>query len=209
MASTNVIILNRYTQLPVLLDYLEREKLVLLDPKSWEDKNDSLIIEEYKKRASVKYLFALCFVLGHETIHHWKTFSNGSSGCCIEFDAVQLINIFNNDSQLLHGQVKYKKINESKPGSFALGEIPFIKRLPYKLENEYRVIWRGNNQNNFEINVPINIVQRITFSQQMPIPVFETVKSILMDRYPSLKRKIFMSTLYENKTWINNFRVIQ
>jgi hypothetical protein len=54
--------LNRYTNLPVLLDLLEAKRLVLLDPSlSWDDKNDTLIIEAYKEKAKIKNLFALCF----------------------------------------------------------------------------------------------------------------------------------------------------
>ncbi len=54
--------LNRFTTLPVLLDLLERKKLVLLDPKSWDDKNDTEVILAYKKKAKIENLFALCFV---------------------------------------------------------------------------------------------------------------------------------------------------
>ena len=46
--------LNRYTTLPVLLDMLKRKRLVLLDPASREDKNDSEILLEvffYRLRA--------------------------------------------------------------------------------------------------------------------------------------------------------------
>jgi hypothetical protein len=53
--------LNRYTTLPVLLDLLKRQRLVLLDPKSWEDRNDAGVMREYKKRKKARRLFALCF----------------------------------------------------------------------------------------------------------------------------------------------------
>ena len=82
--------LNCYTTLPVLLDLLKRRRLVLLDPKSWEDKNDSGVMEENKRRKKVPRLFALCFSWGDETIHQWKAFADGISGCCIEFDAQRI-----------------------------------------------------------------------------------------------------------------------
>lgn len=198
--------INRFTQLPVLLDYLERGKLVLLDPKHWDDKNDTLIIEEYKKRAKINKLFALCFSSGSETIHHWKTFANGSSGCCIQFDTEQLNLIFKKKKQLKFRQVEYRLINETKPGTFRLYDIPFIKRRPYETENEYRLIWQGDQGDYFEVDVPISLVTRVTFSQQMPLTVFETIKSMLIRNYPVLKGKIFRSTLYENQTWIKNFK---
>jgi len=92
--NNNITRLNRFTTLPVLLDFLERKKLVLLDPKSWDDKNDTEVILAYKEKKGIEKLFALCFTHDYETIHHWKTFANGSSGCCIEFDADKLIQIF-------------------------------------------------------------------------------------------------------------------
>lgn len=198
--------LNRFTILPILIDYLERQKLVLLDPSSWDDKNDTLIIEEYKQQAKIEKLFALCFTHESETIHHWKTFANGSSGCCIEFDGQKLLEIFDKDKSLRHGIVNYKKINDTKPSTFALKDIPFIKRVPYTTENEYRVIWEGKTGNIFEVEVPLENVRRITFSQQIPEPVFETLKAMLARNYPLLNKKIFRSTVYENKTWIKNFK---
>jgi len=202
-----IVKLNRYTTLPILLDYLERQRLVLLDPSlTWDDKNDTLIIEEYKKKAEIEKLFALCFSFKSETIHHWKTFANGSSGCCIEFDSRKLIDIFDKTDNIRHGIVKYMKINDSKPATFELDMIPFIKRIPYETEGEYRVIWEGKSGSIFEIDVPIEAIKRITFSQQMPESVFETIKSLLVKNYSVLSKKIFRSTIYENKTWIKNFK---
>jgi hypothetical protein len=91
MMKTELKKLNRFTTLPVLLDLLKRKRLVLLNPATWEDKNDSEILKEYKRRKNLPNLFALCFSYGDETIHHWKTFADGISGCCIEFDAPKLI----------------------------------------------------------------------------------------------------------------------
>lgn len=198
--------LNRFTTLPILLDYLEREKLVLLDPVSWDDKNDTLIIESYKRRSKIPKLFALCFCYKDETIHHWKTFANGTSGCCIEFDAVKLLPILDKITGLKHGVVNYKKIKETGTAAIPLNDIPFTKRIPYEMEGEYRILWEGDTGFSFEIDVPLSFVRRITFSQQIPKPVFGTIKQMLSRNYPALAKKIFRSTIYENQTWVNNFK---
>lgn len=104
--------LNWYTTLPVLLDMLKRKRLVLLDPVSWEDKNDSEILLEYKRRKRVQKLFALCFSYGDETIHPWKTFADGVSGCCIEFDPGKLITLLKATPGVRCGKVKYKKLKD-------------------------------------------------------------------------------------------------
>lgn len=113
------------------MDYLSKQELVLLDPSSWDDKNDTLIIEEYKKRMKINKLFALCFTHESETIHHWKTFANGSSGCCIEFEAQGLLEILDKIKEVRHGAMRYIKINDLKDPNIAVYEFPFIKRRPY------------------------------------------------------------------------------
>ncbi len=194
--------LNRFTTLPVLLDLLERQKLVLLDPKSWDDRNDTEVILTYKRKAAISKLFALCFSHSSETIHHWKTYANGSSGCCIEFSARKLMEIFDNTPGLRHGKVTYKTINEVQT-SFPLSEMPFIKRKPYECEREYRAIWEGDSPNDcFELDVPLSTINRITISQQMPEQVFKTLKQLLKTSSPN---KVNRSTIYENKIWISRF----
>ena len=197
--------LSRYTTLPFLLDYLERKKLVLLDPSMWEDKNDSLIIENYKLKTKYKKVLALCFSYKNETIHHWKTFANGPSGCCIEFNGKKLINIFKQNENLRHGVIRYKKIKDLYKSFTALNKIPFRKRVPYSTEGEYRLIWESFTDDKFEIDVPIEIITRITFSQHIPVPVFETLRILLQNRYGVPSDKIRRSTIYENKRWINHF----
>lgn len=201
-----ILKLNRFTTLPMLLDLLDRRKLVLLDPCSWDDKNDTEIIEEYKKKAKISNLFALCFTHDGETIHHWKTFANGPGGCCIEFSANRLIQVLDGISGLRHRMVEYKKITEAK-SEFELKDIPFIKRKPYQFEREYRVIWEGKTKNAFfEIEITLDLIRRITFSQQMPAPVYEAVKALLIRNFPELKNKINKSTVYRNDVWINHFK---
>lgn len=198
--------LNRFTTLPVLLDFLERKKLVLLDPKSWDDKNDTEVILAYKGKKGIEKLFALCFTHDYETIHHWKTFANGSSGCCIEFEADKLIQIFKK-AKLRHGIVEYKKINEATPNSFKLNQMPFIKRKPYECEQEYRIIWEGDTDANvFELDVPLDTINKITISQQMPEQVFITIENLLKKTFDDPEKRISRSTIYENKRWINSFK---
>lgn len=203
----NIKRLNRYTTLPVLLDLLERKKLVLLDPKSWEDKNDSEVLLEYKKRKSINKLFVLCFSYGQETIHHWKSYSNGISGCCVEFDAKALRKIFKKIEHLRYGIVKYKKVKDVEAKSIPLDEMPFTKRWPYRCEEEFRIIWEGKTKSEFyEIPIELNVIKKITISQQMPKQVFITIRNYLKTAFKDPEKRINRSTLYENKRWINSFK---
>ena len=42
--------LRRYTDLPAVFYLLRQRKLTLLDPASWNDKNDSYFLELYRER---------------------------------------------------------------------------------------------------------------------------------------------------------------
>ncbi len=79
-------ILNRYTTLPILLDILHKKHIMLLSPETWEDRNDAYYLERYRLKSKFRSVLAICFSLHRETFHHWRVFSNGSSGVCIEFD---------------------------------------------------------------------------------------------------------------------------
>ncbi|UIR54828.1 hypothetical protein LZQ00_11120 [Sphingobacterium sp. SRCM116780] len=210
MSDTKVRRLKRFTTLPVLLDFLQRKKLVLLDPKLWDDRNDSEVILEYKARKGIKNLFALCFTYGDETVHHWKTFSNGPSGCVIEFNASKLFEIIDAIPNLRHKKVTYKKLREveNKDYNFEVEEMPFIKRWPYRCEEEYRFIAESDQQNQsfFEIDVPLSIINKIIISQQMPKQIYDTIKKYLNAIEGHESKRINRSTLYENSRWLKQFK---
>ena len=203
-------ILNRYTTLPVLLDVLKKRKLTLLDPRLWEDRNDAELMLEFKRRMKVKNLFVLCFASGDETVHHWKSFSAGSSGCVIEFDAPGLFKAFDQVPGLQRGRVKYVKLPELEGANkkvIALDAIPFTKRWPYRCEEEYRVlVTTDEDLAYYEVPIGIDTIRRITISQQMPESVFQTIKEHLKDLNQNPEGKVNRSTLFENKRWIKAFR---
>ena len=199
--------LNRYTTLPVLLDLLKRKRLVLLDPVSWEDRNDSEIVLEYKKRKGIEKLFALCFSHGDETIHHWKTFADGISGCCIEFDAAKLTDHLSSIDGIKHGPVVYRKMMDIDKGTIDVDKIPFTKRWPYRCEEEYRIIWEGCvPENQFEIEIDLQMIRKITISQRMPGQVYNTIREYLREGFQNPEKRINRSTIYENQMWIAKFK---
>ena len=200
---------SRYTTLPVLLDLLKRKRLVLLEPTSWEDKNDSEILLEYMRRKKIKKLFALCFSFGDETIHHWRTFADGISGCCIELDAEKLISNLRRLRSIRYGRVTYRKIKDLKDGTIDVDKIPFTKRWPYRCEQEFRIIWEGDTEKAcFEIDIDLRMINKITISQRMPDQVYSTIREYLRDAFSDPDKRINRSTLYQNRTWIAKFRKV-
>lgn|SRR5512146_2812519 len=199
--------LNRYTTLPVLLDMLKRKKLVLLDSASWEDKNDSEIMRVYKKRKKLRALCALCFSHGDETIHHWKTFADGISGCCIEFDFKKLVAQLKTIDGIRFGPVVYRKIKDLKDEAISVDSIPFTKRWPYRCEEEFRILWESDAKAPYyEIDFDLKLIKKITISQRMPAQVYSTIRDYLKGAFRNPDQRINRSTIYENRIWIEKFR---
>lgn len=199
--------LNRYTTLPVLLDLLRRKKIVLLNPTTWEDKNDTEIILEYKKRKNIQKLFAVCFSIGDETIHNWKTYANGISGCCIEFDENKLLKSFPIKKNFRRRNVTYKKIEKVEKNPIPTGDIPFTKRWPYRCEKEFRIIWGGDtSEETIDVDIDLNSINKITLSQGMPADVCTSIKKLLRREIKDPSKRIYRSTLYENSRWIKAFK---
>ena len=218
MENTNTEIqtrkLNRYTSLPILLDMLRRKKLVLLDPSSWEDRNDSQIIQEYKERKQLQQLYAVCFSIGDETIHHWKTYASGISGCCIEFDEMKLLRSLQGIKEIRYGDVIYRKLKEVRNSPIDVDRIPFTKRYPYRVENEFRILWEQTTEQeqyeperkHIEIDIDLSSINRITISQNMPMDIFNTIIDLLREGNETSKSIINRSTLFENQVWIDTFK---
>ena len=198
---------NRFTSIPVLLDMIKRKRLVLMDPELWEDKNDSELMLEYKKRRKVENLYALCFSRDGETIHHWNAYAGTVLGCCIEFDYALLTATFDKINGVRYDDVEYKKINDLNSNSIITRNIPFTKRQPYECEKEFRVIWEGRTRQwCYEVKIDLRMLGKITMGPRMPDNVFRTlskqVKSLLARPDLSIKH----STIYENARWINKFK---
>ena len=203
--------LNRYTTLPVLIDLLRRKKLVLLSPDKWDDRNGAEVMLEYKKRKKLKHLYAVCFSEGEETIHHWTAYSNGSSGCCIQFDGEQLLSAVQKLDGIRTGPVKYKSIKDLPTAGVKVDNMPFTKRWPYRCEEEYRIIFESTNDaatsgSFFDIDISLRTISKITINQRMPEQVYQTIKEYLRQEFKNPAQRINRSTLYENKIWISKFK---
>src|SRR5262245_38587699 len=108
------VVLNRYTTLPILLDMLHEKHITLLSPETWEDRNDAYYLERYQAQGKLSSVLAVCFSLRGETFHHWRVFSSGSSGVCIEFDKDMLLRSFAGKMGFRHRAVEYRWIQDLK-----------------------------------------------------------------------------------------------
>ena len=207
MRNQNVI-LSRYTTLPVLLDMFERSSITLLSPETWRDRNDREVMLDYKARQNLTCLLALCLSMGDETIHHWSAFASGSAGCRIDFHMPALISTIVDMSGFRHGKVIYKKINYLRAGDLSNKQRPFIKRWPYRIEQEYRIIFESSDKTDaarseLPVSISMDSIRSITLNQDTPESVFKSIKAQLGAKS---EKRMSRSTLFENKAWINKFK---
>jgi len=198
--------LNRFTTIPFAIDLLERSKLVLINPVYWEDFNDRATVEIFKEVSKKQSIYALCLTDQNETIHHWNAFANGAEGCCIEFSPRKLFVFLQKIDGLTHGKVLYTRIQDLKRSTFETAQLPYLKRDPYKNENEYRLIYTNDSaqQKLFEIDIDLSIIRRITITNNISKEAFEILKAKLQQLHPGLK--VYQSTIYNNAVWINHFK---
>src|ERR1700689_4340302 len=104
------ITLRRYTNLASTIHILKSQSIALFSPAFWDDRNDAFFLNSYKELKSAKSVLALCFAEASETYHHWRVFSHGSDGTCIEFDKDKLLSAFNKDRRIRSEFVTYKMI---------------------------------------------------------------------------------------------------
>ena len=197
------MLLRRYTELPYVIDYLQTEELALLNPASWDDRNDSFYIEEYARQSGAKSVYALCLADCAETYHHWRVFSHGSGGTCIQFKREEFLTAISKVKGLRSEGVRYKTINELRHAKPTLDELPFLKRFAFQNEGEFRLFYTSKTKGPpiNRITVPLTCVDRIILSPWLPNVVADRVKKTLKSIPGCSRVKIYRSTLVENEDW--------
>ncbi len=195
--------LRRYTNLPATLHILQHKSLTLLNPSSWDDRNDDFYLTEYQKRRKARSVLVLCFAEARETYHHWRVFSPGSGGVCLEFDKHKLKECIQDDNRFMCKSVVYKTIDAATTEGFKTDQLPFVKRVPYRDEKEFRIIFVNMAESNKleRLEISLNAIRRITLSPWMPKPLADAVKSTLKSIKGCQKLKVHRSTLVDNERW--------
>jgi hypothetical protein len=195
--------LRRYTDLPALLHLLASKQITLLDPKTWDDKNDSHFMTIYKEKKKLKSLLALCFSQSPETYHHWRVFSNGPAGVCIVFGRNSLLEDFRREPKVSTRAMTYFTMTEARKRVFQLDELPFIKRYGYKPEKEFRAVYVSPTEELPSLNIPIRLasIRSISLSPWMHSSLSKSTVSAIRSITGCEKLKVSRSTLISNEQW--------
>jgi len=200
--------LKRYMQLPQALHILSQQLLNLGDTRYWQDRSEVAIFEKYRDAKKLKGVLALCFTEAPETHHQWAIYAQGVSGVCIEFDKAGLLKAFNRDPRLRHGNVDYVKVRDASAYRGRVDEWPFVKRIQFRDEREYRVIYNDEDGIRFfELGFSLKFVNRIHLSPWIQENVLES-NIELIRRIPGCENlTISRTTVLENRSWIRSFQV--
>lgn len=195
--------LRRYTNLAATIHCLRNKCLTLLNPASWDDRNDAFFLAEYKRRTGVKTVLALYFAEASETYHHWRVFSPGSDGVCLEFDKDRLLEALRRDNAIAHRKVCYREINDVCAGPIQTNDLPYIKRYPYGDEQEFRLVFTHADKQieAHSFDIPLSCISRITLSPWLPKPLEKSVKDTIKQIDGCKNIRVYRSTLIENERW--------
>ena len=195
--------LNRYTSLPIALDVLANRHITLLSPDTWEDRNDAYYLEQYKLKRKLGTLVAVCFSICSETFHHWKVFSSGPAGVCLEFNTQRLLQAFDQDRGFSTGLVEYCLIKDVKQKKPALKRWPFLKRRAFRDEQEFRILYESRTERLRSKSVEIELasIQKITLSPWLPAAVAKPVVRIIKQIDGCAKMDVRPSSLLDNAGW--------
>ncbi|HAH09316.1 MAG TPA: hypothetical protein DCL54_11020 [Alphaproteobacteria bacterium] len=201
-----------YTNVVSLIKLLTDKKLLLSDPNYWDDRNDRAAMNEYKKRNEFSCVLAVCLSKTGETYHHWSVFSKGIAGVCVEFDARELDSDISRCSvptgtKLFGRDVKYYPISVLKRLRLESDQLGFAKRISYKDEKEFRVMYTSTNHAHrsdkiFECPIRIVSVSQILLSPWMYDTQIPSTKKAINSIDGCAGIKIAKSTLVQNDTWI-------
>lgn len=197
------ISLRRYSNLAATIHLLRSRCLTLLSPTLWDDRNDAFYMAEYKKRKKAKCLVAVCMANAPETYHHWQVFSSGSDGVCIQFDKDRLAANVPAKSGFRLQSVDYRQIVEVESEQPRTQDLPFLKRVPFFDEQEFRLIFSSTDieADTHDLPIDLNCIQRIVLSPWMPKPLAQSVKKTLRELEGCEELAISRSTLIENERW--------
>lgn len=174
--------IRRYVSISAAIDTLRRRELALLDPKSWDDRNDRYFLDLYKEKKRLSGLYALCAARCSETYHHWRVFTSGKEGVCLELKRELLETALDGNPDIRFGTVEYLLLEEvERLGPTDLERLPFLKRAGFAAEEEYRIIAHSNERQAAALGIEIELdwISKIYLNPWMPEPLASSVRATL------------------------------
>ncbi len=194
----------RYTTLSSALDTLVHQRLVLLSPSKWDDTNDVEFMELYRAHADAKSVLALCCAMASETYHHWRVFTQGMEGVCIEFEKAALETAVRAQPGVISGAVDYLQIRQLEALTPEdAHRLPFVKREGYSDEREWRIVATCLEAPAFSLPIAIDLgsITRLVLNPWMPPVLADNLRTIIRGLPGCARLKIEASALTNSSRW--------
>jgi hypothetical protein len=196
----------RYTTLSSALDTLVQQHLVLLSPSKWDDINDVRFMELYRSHANVGSVLALCCTLATETYHHWRVFSQGMEGVCLEFERQSLEHTLLGVPGIAMRKIDYLKVSQLEVlRPLEAHRLPYVKREGFSDEREWRIVLTCAEEAVMAKAVPMELrsINRILLNPWIPPSLAENLRGIIRQIPGCESIKIEASRLTNSERWIS------
>lgn len=161
-----------------------------------------MLMKTYMESKRLKTLLALCLTSRGETYHHWKVFTDKSNGVCIHFKRNDFKTAMKS-AGLIIKKIRYLKLEELNSDKYSVSNLPFLKRHGFIDEGEYRTIYENIHGDNApkEIEIDLNIIEKITLNPWIPETIFESVKNVINNMPSASNIMVVRSSLINNQRW--------
>lgn len=192
-----------YTELPYVLQALQTKELTLVSPKGWDDKNDAFSLEQYRKRRRLRTVLAMCLTQAWQTYHHWRVFTHGASGSCIYFKTAPFVELLSAQRGVIGKPVRYRSFKELRKKPPTLAELPFLKRIEYEPELEFRVIYESSRDSVRSYTIPfdINLVERVVVNPWLPTSTVASLGDTIRGIPGCQDLAVNRATIVESDEW--------
>ena len=170
----------RYTQLPFALDTLESTHLTLLNPASWDDRNDAELLDSYRASVGAESIYALCLTTKSSTYHHWKIYAGSNSGVCIHFSETRLRKwASSEDIQVL--DMEYLSLKRAKSFPVRRDDLPRLKRHAFEDEAELRLLYKCAEPQSpaRSFKIPPELIVEIELNPWLPDFVYRSIETTI------------------------------
>jgi hypothetical protein len=197
-------VIRRYVSIAAVIDLLRHRQLALLDPATWDDRNDRYFLELYKEARGLGGLYATCAATCYETYHHWRVFTSSADGVCVEIYREPLEQALAAVDGVRFGDVEYLRLDEVEQLDIEdIENLPFLKRVAFEPEHEYRILVETDEpqQPVVWLELPLEWIGRILLNPWLPERIAASVKATLKEIEGCANLTVERSHMIENARW--------
>lgn len=196
----------KYMDILDLFDILKNKRLILRDPKHWEDRNDYFLIQQYLENKKIINLYATCFTSHDDAYHFWKIYTTKANGVCVKFKTRNLIEAINLDkfpNNFRFDSVQYRTLKDVTQSMVEIEEFPFIKRVAFNAEREVRLIYEESKSAlpHRSLSINLDAIQEIIIGPSVRDEFFTDCVATISSLATLNGIRIRKSTILQSPAW--------